>query len=458
MTSLPTSIDRVFSQSDPELVLELLSGRESRRQPNLVMALLGDTLDRVQVIYPAGCLLDIDGLNKALGQSLTALPEAERGRLLSRLKLVTLPALPGLTGFDTILDTKVATQDPVVLDSGYADTLIQLPLAGYQALTGDARTIDCAIPLDSISVNFDRPEQDLAQIGEALQRFTRLRIKQRLEDTLELPPLPETAQRIIRLRVNPNAEVGHLADVVESDPSLAAQVVSWANSSFYAAPSPVRSIYDAIMRVLGFELVMNLAMGLSLGRTLKQPEDRPEGLPDYWQQAIWVAQASAVVSGLMPRKHRPAYGLAYLSGLLHNFGYLVLAEVFPPHWKLICRYTEANRDVDTAYIDHYLLGITREQIAAQLMERWGMPDEVVTALRHQKNPEFSGEHAVYSQVLCLARQLLLARGIPVGAPEGVRDNLVAELGINREELDSAMDELVASRQDVLTMADMMRGS
>ena len=44
----------------------------------------------------------------------------------------------------------------------------------------------------------------------------------------------------------------------------------------------------------------------------------------------------------MPRAQRPEAGLTYLAGLLHNFGYLLLAHVFPPHFSLICRHLEVN--------------------------------------------------------------------------------------------------------------------
>src|SRR5690554_7984879 len=91
----------------------------------------------------------------------------------------------------------------------------------------------------------------------------------------------------MRLRSDPKAVMGDLVDIVENDPGLAAQVVSWASSSFYASAGQVRSVHDAISRVLGFDTVMNLAMGLALGRTLKAPLDQPEGYRDYWQQATW---------------------------------------------------------------------------------------------------------------------------------------------------------------------------
>ncbi|HHR3315961.1 TPA: HDOD domain-containing protein, partial [Klebsiella pneumoniae] len=82
--------------------------------------------------------------------------------------------------------------------------------------------------------NLDRPDNDRAEISQAVQAFTARRIQQRLEQTIEIPPLPQTAQKIIKLRVDPNASVDDITGLVETDPALAAQVVSWAASPYYA--------------------------------------------------------------------------------------------------------------------------------------------------------------------------------------------------------------------------------
>lgn len=55
----------------------------------------------------------------------------------------------------------------------------------------------------------------------------------------------------MRLRVDPEVTIDEITSVVETDPALAAQVMSWASSSYYAAPSKIRSVEDAIVRVLG---------------------------------------------------------------------------------------------------------------------------------------------------------------------------------------------------------------
>lgn len=447
-------LQKIFSatEGDP---LEPRESCTAARNSTLRMAFLRDEQGPLQVIHRYDQLLDLDQLNRSLGRKLNSLPRKELARLKQRHQMRILPALPGLTGFTTVVDRGASQPTKVALEDGSGEGYLLLLQKDYQRLLAGAQWLDCARPLSEIPINLSAPEQDESQLHQALQRFTGLRIQQRLDDTLDIPPLPETAQRILHLRMNPNAEVGELADIVESDPSLAAQVVSWASSSFYASQSPVKSIYDAIMRVLGFDLVMNLAMGLALGRSLKQPGDAPEGFIGYWNQAIWMAQATASLVALMPRRERPEFGLAYLGGLLHNFGYLVLAHVFPPHFSLICRHSEANQHLDSGYSEQHLIGVTREQIASELMQLWQMPPQVVTAIRQQKNPDYNGEDAIYARLLYLARALLIERGVPLGPPMAIPEGIYQSLSLKPEKVAEEIDMLVEQSDHVRIMAGMM---
>ena len=101
--------------------------------------------------------------------------------------------------------------------------------------------------------------------------------------------------------------------------------------------------------------------------------------------------------------------------MLHNFGYLLLAHVFPPHFSLICRHLEVNPHLCHSYVEQHLLGISREQIGAWLMRYWDMPDELCTALRFQHDPTYDGQYAEYPNLVCLAVRLLRSRGL---APAG----------------------------------------
>ncbi len=50
-------------------------------------------------------------------------------------------------------------------------------------------------------------------------------VRARLKNTRELPPMPEVAHDLLRLRNKPNADVLDLVNIVERDPSLASQVM-----------------------------------------------------------------------------------------------------------------------------------------------------------------------------------------------------------------------------------------
>lgn len=451
----PRHLETFLHTNNGALTPETVDRSAPCEAPRIRTAVLTDELGRVQAFFREDSLLDVDRLNEVLARDLRGLALREMGRLRQKYQVRDLPPLPAMTHFETLVDNRLAELDRIRFYSGQGEEDLALSMADYRQLLEGVRWLAISRPLAEIAVNHRSPEQDEAQLRQALHSFTGLRIKQRLDDTLEIPPLPETAQRILHLRMKPNAEIADLADIVENDPSLAAQVVSWASSSFYASHTPVNSIYDAIQRVLGFDLVMNLAMGLSLGRTLKQPTDQPEGFIGYWTQAIWMAQAVSVVISAMPRRERPTFGLSYLAGLLHNFGYLVLAHVFPPHFSLICRYTEVNGHVPHELVEHHLIGITREQIGGVLMDLWNMPEEVVTAIRHQTNPDYQGAHAVYANALYLARALLVERGVKLGPQLAVPDDLYRRLNIPPERLAEEMDLLVANSDSVVNMAGMM---
>jgi HD-like signal output (HDOD) protein len=315
------------------------------------------------------------------------------------------------------------------------------------------RAIRCTVPGEQLQLRPPASANDLDQIFNSIRNFTTLRIKQRLEETLEIPPLPQTAQRIITLRANPDATVSELAAIVESDASLAAQVVSWASSPYYAAPSKIRSVQDAIMRVLGFDLVSNLALGMALGNTLAMPKDCPDGFTPYWQQSVFCSTAVEALVKLMPPAKRPSVGLASLSGLLHNFGYLVLAHTFPPHFASICRYVEANPQISHTAIDHHLLGVTREQISAWLMQLWNMPPEVSVALRFQNESDYEGEHCVYAHLIFIAMRILRHHGIGDVPPEEIPLALYQRYDLDPVKVAAAIDKVIASSEDIKKMAD-----
>lgn len=418
--------------------------------------LLQDKTGRVQVILAEHSLLDLKSIKEKTGRDLIAVSAAELEEFYASERLTKLSNIPELNNVTTLLDQTIAADRLVIISSANSAGAKLLELAVLQkdllAFNRDMLTLKFAIDPSNLSSTAPNPNEDAKRIVNSLRTFTSVRIKQRLEDTLEIPTLPATAQRIIELRVNSNAVVSDLADIVESDPSLAAQVVSWAASPYYAAPGKIRSVQDAIVRVLGFDLVGNLALGLALGKTLELPKDRVDGVTPYWLQSIYCSTLVEAIVTLIPPEIKPSKGLTYLSGLLHNFGYLVLAHIFPPHFSQICRYIEANPHISHMAVENHLLQITREEICLWLMDLWNMPPEVKATIQYQHDPSYDGPHCAYPNLVFMALRLLKQKGIGDAPLEEVPDELFARYQLNRDDVMDKLHEVIESAEEISSIA------
>jgi HD-like signal output (HDOD) protein len=255
-------------------------------------------------------------------------------------------------------------------------------------------------------------------------------------------------KRLVELRSDPSAGIDDLVPLVRGDASLAAQVMSWAASPYYAAPGDVHSVEDAVIRVLGFDLVVNLALGVAMGKALSVPEDTPrDGVP-YWEQSVYIAAAAERLCKKIPAEIRPKPGLVYLAGLLQNFGYLILAHLFPPHFSLLSRYIEANPHLPLEFVEKQVLNVTREQVGSWLLENWGLPDVVVEAVRHHNDLAYEGLASNEAKLLHIVSRGLRARQMADGPAEQVPDKVLAELKLTQVDIDSALTQVSESKVEL----------
>ncbi|HEY6527504.1 MAG TPA: HDOD domain-containing protein [Cellvibrionaceae bacterium] len=416
--------------------------------------LLADQHGWIQVLLPQKDLLDLELLSQELGRTLNPVTSAELNALLLKHNLQSVPAMPAWQGLPTLVDINILRYENVCLNSGDQAELVCVQRADFKALIRESSTCTLSSPTQTIN---SEPRNDEQQIVKSVSLFTQRRIKQRLQETLEIPPLHDTASKIIRLRANPHADISDLAKIIEFDPSLAAQVVSWAASPYYSAPGKIKSVQDAIVRVLGFDMVINLSLGLSLGRAFNPNVISKAQSREYWKNAVFMAAAIEALVTSIPRINRPAFGMSYLVGLLHNFGYLILAEVFPPHFQNINRHLEANPHLASGVVEQHVLGLASCQITAWLLEYWNLPPEVYTGIRQQFNPDYQGEHAAYAHLVYVANHLLHQHGTGNKTSEQLPQELFDSLYLSRDAADEAICNLLNSADDLKSLARCLEG-
>jgi len=231
-------------------------------------------------------------------------------------------------------------------------------------------------------------------------------IRAQIEQLTDLPPLPEVARKILYLRSSPQQDASTLAAVIELDPSLSAQVLRYARSSLYSYQGRLDSTEDAISRVLGYELVLNLALALATSQPFRIPRDGPLGHNRYWSLAVQSAVVAQTLAYRVSQQLGCRPSVAYLAGLLHNFGLLVLGHLYPAQYARLNRIMEEEPDSDLEFVEVQLFGMTHGEAGARALRFWDLPDElVITALKCHDH-QYRGLYESFPHVVGLAKHLL----------------------------------------------------
>jgi HD-like signal output (HDOD) protein len=417
------------------------------------LVLLHDHAGKVLVLLPAAKLLNLVSIWRETERHLQPVRGDDVKRFFSQNKLLTREGQQKLFSLPVYIDEVFAGQETLDVIEPNSTLSFTADRSWY---ADNMRSMRMGLSVSDIE-DVQPKGNDETVITYAVERFTALRIRQRLEDTLGLPSLAPTTQKIIMLRSDPAASVDRLVPVVKVDPSLSAQVMSWSVSPYYAAPGSIQSIDDAIIRVLGFDLVVNLALGIAMGKTLTLPEDLPRNQTPYWQQAVYTATLAERLAKKMPGDIRPSPGLVYLAGLLHNFGYVILAHLFPPHFSLLSRYIEANPHLRLDYIEKHILHVTREQIGAWLMESWSLPEEIYNGVRYLNDP-LNPKADAYAQLVYLANRALRQNGWADGPiEEELNPDVLAVTGLTQAQVMEEMEKMESDSDTLQDFSESLAG-
>ncbi|HET9993361.1 MAG TPA: HDOD domain-containing protein [Kofleriaceae bacterium] len=206
------------------------------------------------------------------------------------------------------------------------------------------------------------PSASLANIEQAL--VDRLRTNK-----LPIPPYPAVATKLEKLARDPRHTVAQLAEVVAQDPSLAAAVVGRANSA--ANGRPVTSLAESLQRI-GVEQVIQVALAMGLGKA--STAGGPLGVlrRNTWRCALLAArfaQELATKRGVSP-------DAAYLAGLLHDFGAVVL----------VAGIEEIGQQVPLPMLPEaqWQAFVTKlqVQVGMAVAARWNLPEAITDVIAH----------------------------------------------------------------------------
>ena len=189
----------------------------------------------------------------------------------------------------------------------------------------------------------------------------------RLKENFKLPTPSGTALEVMRLCHSDNSSLQEIADVIQTDPALAAELLKYANSVVMATGIQVASVQKATVK-LGMNTVVTLALGFSLLAGNTSGSCEAFDYPRFWStslaEAVAARELARVGKDFDPEE-------LFVSGLLCHMGNLTLASLFPKEYGKLLADQPANSPARQAEGEAF--GIDSAELTAELFLQWGLP-------------------------------------------------------------------------------------
>lgn len=208
------------------------------------------------------------------------------------------------------------------------------------------------------------------------------RVRRITDSIISLPTLPTVIAKMLELVDNPKTSASSLSNLVMRDQVLTAKILKMANSSFYAFPRQIATVKLALV-VLGFENVKEMALSLSVLNTFKGENNKHFDTSLFWQHSISVGACTRMLA--RETCYRLA-GEAFVAGLLHDIGKVVLNQYMPTEFgRIQSLIFDEGKSTEDAELE--ILGVTHAEVGAWLAERWNLPVILVEAIKFHMHPE-----------------------------------------------------------------------
>ncbi|GAB3472262.1 HDOD domain-containing protein [Massilia terrae] len=207
-----------------------------------------------------------------------------------------------------------------------------------------------------------------------------LTLEQVVAKVRDLPSLPSVVVQLIRTFGQADVAVAELSAQIAKDQALAAKTLRLANSSFYGLQSRVRTIDQAIT-VLGFDSVRALVTSAGIVGQFGAGSHGGLDFTAFWRHAVGTALCAKSVARLAGSSQE----YAFVSGLLHDIGRLVLATRFPDEYAAALA-LQGEEDCEPSHAERQVLGLDHAVVGRALAQHWKFPELIQRAIGNHHAP------------------------------------------------------------------------
>ncbi|MDH3251622.1 MAG: sigma-70 family RNA polymerase sigma factor [Ignavibacteria bacterium] len=232
-------------------------------------------------------------------------------------------------------------------------------------------------------------------------------------------------REVVRLVSDPGTSTARLAAVVSKDRRLATTILKKANSPYYGIERHITDVNVAVI-LLGFNTLRETVASVVIAEAFRKVVSTVLRFGEFWDHSVACGLAARAIADRYPVVNPES---AFVAGLLHDIGALLL---------------ENPQDPGNGAGAH-------AQAGAWLATRWGLPEEIVQAIRWHHDPLRAGEAQQLAAVVYFADILSARRGhgyVEQGVADSIDPVVWQVLGLGESEVTPEVLDAYAAHIDL----------
>jgi putative nucleotidyltransferase with HDIG domain len=231
--------------------------------------------------------------------------------------------------------------------------------------------------------------------------------------TKGIPPMPGAAQKAFQLAVNPNAEARDFISVIQSDEALAARIIKIANSVFFDRGKASKTIEDSVL-VIGINELRCILNASSLTDIF--PTKHPIRA-HFWAHDV----AVALIARTLAQRTIPSQSdSAFLAGLMHDVGKLLLIQRASDGYQKVLTYIDTN-NVSFVEAEAQVFPFDHTEVGQLIAEKWNFTPELIDVIRnhHQSWSKLTENSEKYTLTTIVKAADIFANALGLGHGRGM---------------------------------------
>jgi HD-like signal output (HDOD) protein/ActR/RegA family two-component response regulator len=215
-------------------------------------------------------------------------------------------------------------------------------------------------------------------------------LKQTVSNIGRLPSLPSLYIELMAELKKDDPSTERIANIIASDIAMSTKVLHLINSPFFGLFRKISNPKDAVV-YLGVASVKALALGQGVFSQFDAAKLKRCDLDHLWGHSLAVASLARRIASI-EKQPKGTVDDSFMSGMLHDLGKLILADVFTDRYEEILK-RKRKEQRPLSELETEVFGGDHGRIGGYVMGLWGMPESVVEAIFFSHSPALVPEPA-----------------------------------------------------------------